>query len=498
MRVQDERTRFAEEFDLKPTVFADSVITVELPRNAARGRGNVGAFLLALNLLSRTFDKVHAVFPAGTDAHRHPWNLGTVDEVVDELSNTVDGVLRVGSPEHSDVVLSIGERPAVLGERQVVVRGSHWGAALDCELQGAGEGILGSLYAATMGAAQVLLHTLELAHAGYTPMSSFSFSLLDLLPSGATGHALPPLSLPETHLVGVGAVGSATVYTLAHLDDVMGTLHLVDNEKVDDSNRKRYVLTRRQDVEEMKVDVASEALCKSAIQAKPYAGAFASYAIDNPESRVNLLLSPVDSEEKRRGLARALPRRVINAATGGTTITVSTHGFGDGKACLHCLYLSEPNEVTREEMMAEDMGLTPDTIRRLVETNAPVDAQLVAQIEQKRGKVPGTWASYIGLPIDSVYAKAVCGDAELNLPTGNLIAPLPFISAAAGILLAVELVKSGHPALGPYTLDNYFRVDTRRQPNPAFRRQCAQEPSGKCICWDPDYLSVYSEKYDTE
>ena len=91
--------------------------------------------------------------------------------------------------------------------------------------------------------------------------------------------------------------------------------------------------------------------------------------------------------------------------------------------------------------------------------------------------------------------EAVCGEASLRLPFANVVAPLSFISASAGIFLAAELVKAAHPELGRWALDNYFRVDTLEHPNPAFRQLRPQDPSGKCICRDPDYIGVYSEKY---
>ena len=355
--------------------------------------------------------------------------------------------------------------------------------------------MFGALYAATMGSAQALLHTLGMAGAEYRPMAPFSFSLLDLLPHGPSDHVVAPISLPEAHLVGVGAVGSAAVYALAHFRDVRGTLSLIDNETVDDSNCQRYVLTRRRDLRERKVDVASEALRDSGIDVNSYPGVFASYVEDHPDERVDLLLSPVDSEEGRRALARMLPRRIINAATGGTTVTLSTHGFADGKACLHCLYLLESNQASPEEIMTADMGLPLDTFRRLVETNEPVDRDLVAQIERHRGAAPGMWAAHVGSPIHSFYVKAFCGGAVISLPAANVIAPLPFISAAAGILLAAELTKTGHAELGAYALDNYFRVDTLKQPQPGFRWTRPQDSSGTCICRDSDYIGAYSEKY---
>ena len=238
--------------------------------------------------------------------------------------------------------------------------------------------------------------------------------------------------------------GSAAIYALAHVEECRGILHLIDNEKVNESNLNRYVLMRRRDRDCWKVDVACEALGRTAIQPVVFRDAFSYYVKENG-AKIELLLSPVDSEEGRRGLARTLPRQVINAATGGTTVTVSTHGFNDGKACLHCLYQLAANHASREEIMAAEMGLALETVRELVKTNAPIGAELVSRIEVNRGVERGRWAGNVGEPINSFYVRAVCGEAELSLPHANVIAPLSFISASAGILLAVELIKSGHP-----------------------------------------------------
>ena len=461
---------------------------------AARNKGNTAAFLLALNLLSRTFERVHAVFPLDTAAIRHPWNLEMVREVVDELNDTVEGSIHIGAPKRSDVVLSIGGAPTLPGDREVVVRGSSWRAALNCELCSGGEGVLGHLYAACMGAAQVLLHVLDSMKAPYRPLPPFTFSLLDLLRSGEDVAMPEVINIPESHLVGVGAVGSAAIYALAHLEDLHGVLNVIDNEKVEDGNLNRYVLMRRRDINRFKVDVASAALERGEVHTAPHPDAFSRY-VKTHGADVNLLLSPVDTEEGRRALAKTLPRRVINAATGGTTVTVSTHGFNDGNACLHCLYPVREKGQRREEVMAKDMGLSLELIVDLVQSNAPIDAQLVAEIERNRGVEAGRWADNIGAPIDSFYRKTVCGDAQLRVSDANVIAPLSFISASAGILLAAELVKAGHPLLSKWKLDNYFRLDTLHLPNPAFRRLLPQDRSGQCICRDRDYIDVYLNKY---
>ena len=494
MSFRTENLRFADQFGIAAEAFSSPVVTVELRRDAAKRQGNTAAFLLAVSLLSRTFEKVHAVFPSGAEAPRHPWNHGTVSAVIEELNDTVRRNLRVEPPKRSNVVLSVGETPSIPADREVVVRGTHWRAALDCDLPDAGEGVLGSLYAGCMGAAQVLLHVLNMMDAHYRPMTPFNFSLLNLGSCGAADETPKPIHLPDTHLVGVGAVGSAAVYALAHLGDISGTLHLIDNQTVDDPNLNRYVLMRRRDIARWKVDVAAKTLRGTSIEVAPYRDSFANY-VDKYGRNVNLLLSPVDSEEGRREIAKMLPRRIINAATGGTTVTISTHGFNDGRACLHCLYMPDLNRASPEEIMAEEMGLQPEKVKELLRTNDPIGAELLAQIERNQGVDPGTWASATELSIGSFYVKAVCGDATLRLPTANVIAPLSFISASAGILLAAELIKTGHPELRGWTLDNYFRLDTLHPPQPAFHHIRAQDSSGKCICRDPDYIAVYSQKY---
>ena len=496
MTFREGNSRFADQFGIAVQVFDKPVITVELGPDAAKRRGNTAAFLLAANLLSRTFDNVHAVFPKGISTHWHPWRLNTIDAVIDELSRTVDKDLCCEPPRRSDVALSIGQDPSVPADRQIVVHGSHWRASLDCDLPGSGEGVIGPLYSACMGAAQVLLHVLHKMRANYRPMQPFRFSVLDLHIDGVEENDLGNLWIPEAHLVGVGAVGSALVYTLAHFDKIDGELHLIDNDQVDNSNLNRYVLMRRGDIDRWKADIASDALHGKDIRTYPYRGAYSEY-VEEHGGDADILLSPVDSEEGRRALAKTLPKRVLNAATGGTTITLSTHAFGDGKACLHCLYPLDLKRSSPEQMVADDLGIALEAVQNLLRTNRPVGAELVSEIERNCGVDPGTWAGHVGLPVNSFYVRAVCGDARVQMPTANVIAPLSFISASAGVLLAAELVKAGNQQVNGWVLDNYFRLDTLHPPQPQFLRLRGQDKTGMCICGDADYLDTYKQKYAT-
>ena len=64
-------------------------------------------------------------------------------------------------------------------------------------------------------------------------------------------------------------------------------------------------------------------------------------------------------------------------------------------------------------------------------------------------------------------------------------------------MLAAELVKVSVPELSPFVLDNHFRIDTMTNPNPDFREAKMQEPTGRCICWDSAYQTVYRQLFST-
>ena len=497
MSFRDKNLRFAQRHAIVPEVFSAPIVAIELQEEPARHHGNVAAFVLALNSLGRLFENTVVAFPQGTPLGANPWHLETVDEAVEEINLTVDGAVHTRSPRESDIVLSIGTPTTTAAKRSAFCCGTQWVAALDQALDPAGEGILGCLYGATLGAAQVLLHALDLAGASYKPMPPYCFNLLDYSSTPRGGPSLGSIDIPEAHLVGVGAVGSACLYALAHLPGLTGEIHLIDNEPVDEGNLNRYVLMRQSDLERPKVDVGTRALSGHGLAAVPHEMTYAQFARKHQKA-VDLLLTPVDSEEGRCALAKELPRRVINAATGGTTITLSSHGFADGKACLHCLYLPKTNKRSRSEIVADDIGLSVAEVEERIASNAPLEPRLVASIESHRGVAPGTWATYSGKPILSFYDAAICGEAALRLPTDSVIAPLSFISCTAGILLAVELAKLGSRDLKPYALDNYLRLDTLQRPNSAFRRVMQQETTGMCICHDPDYVDTYTSKHSKQ
>jgi hypothetical protein len=493
---QDQNHRFARQLEVAPEVFDQPLVALELPADQARRPEAVSAFALAANLLARLFTRLQLVAP-DAPLGPHPWRLDTLHQLCDELSSVTDGTVTWGNSGCPDIVLGIGAPPTLAASRSTFVTFNGWLAGLEEAADGTELGVFGALLAACYGTAQTFLHAVNAAGGRQRPMKPFRLSLLDY-GCGSTNAATPQhVDIREAHLVGVGAIGSAFVYSLGHIPTVGGKMHLIDNDRASASNLQRYALMRDRDVGGFKTDVAAEILRPRGLQAISYPVSFKDYVAAHTYD-VDLLISPVDSEAARRYLASCLPRSVLNAATGQSTVTLSRHGFADGGACLNCLYLQPRAYISTEQRLATDLGLPLAEVVDLLAANRPIDEDIVRRVERHRGAEEGTFRDWVGQHVQSFYQRAVCGEATVQTANGTLSAPLSFISATAGVLLAAELVKSSVPEILRFTLDNYFRVDTLHSPNPSFRERRMQDPTHECICWDRDYIETYREKYSAK
>ncbi len=492
MKESDNR-RFAKNLGVAADVFDRPVVTLQLPAGQEERPEAVAAFMLAANLLKRLFTKVYLAAPDAS-LGTNPWGLARLSELPESLVGVSEGEAHWGAPSRSDIVVGVGAPPSLEGERRSFFTFNGWLAGLEQDVGNDQPGICGALFAACYGAAQCFLHAATAVGADYWPIEPFRISLLTYDFTGTNAPMPKRIDFREAHLVGVGAVGSAFVYALAHLPGCVGVLHLIDNDAVDDPNLERYILMRKRDVTRNKTDVAEDALRRGGPRGASHPVSMPAFQAEHGYNQ-DLLISPVDSELGRRKLAAGLPRAVLNAATGGTNATVSRHGFADGKACLYCLYLPQIDEVTTEKRLATDMQVPLEEVEALIAANEGVSEDFVRRVEKNLGFDAGKFQGWVGRHIQSFYQRAVCGEAKVNTPSGTIVSPLPFISAAAGVLLAAEFVKMHVPEIGRFALDNFFRVNTLYAPKSVFRQTKPQDPTGRCICRDRDYVDTYREKF---
>lgn len=413
-------------------------------------------------------------------------------ELFGELSTFPDAALSFTAAEPLDAVLYIGAHDGKVVPSSVIIDFSDWAFSVDEPISArTDDGVIGPLLGACAGASQLFNHIARLYDIRRKLAVAYSWSALTL-DSDDEMTVPTPTSIPSAHLVGVGAVGSAAIYTLGHVPALTGTLYAIDNDTVGDTNLQRYALMRPGDVEQPKPQVASRALTRTGLKVIPIEKDFASY-VEVHGSSIPLLLTPVDSQEGRRHLAKSLPRRVLNVATGDATVTISHHGFADGLFCLHCLYLPSLVRRSNEEIWGEDSGLGHERVIELVTSNQGVTTNDIATVAAHIGRPIAELEAFVGAHIQSFYQAAVCGNAPMRVGGETLVAPLSFISAAAGVLLAAELLKLG--MTGVPADYNYFRWNVLGAPQRSFRQLRGPEPSRRCICCDADYVEVHRRRY---
>ena len=323
--------------------------------------------------------------------------------------------------------------------------------------------------------------------------SELSFSLLNY--STEIPQENPPLhsqiDIGMVTLVGVGAIGSAVIYTLKCLNNVSGTLEIVDADKYSDTNLNRYIIASESTTGKYKVDIAEDLLRKH-----PYLKVMKHQQIydifKETHHHIDTLITAVDKRITRFNMQSDLPRLVIDAATTDSCVDLARMEFGSKGACLGCLYLPEPRDDQLLHYISLNTGLSFERVKYLYDRSEGVNAEDIEIISKHMGK---NLRHCIGEPIESLYEHEYCGSSKIssNKDTEEaILAPVSFISAFAGVLITCELIKDRY--YPEFKVNNHFFIDTLKLPNPKLHSYIFKSPNCP-YCNDPVYLDVYKEKW---
>ena len=264
---------------------------------------------------------------------------------------------------------------------------------------------------------------------------------------------LHEFELADTYLAGAGAIGNGFLYALSHLR-ASGSLVVVDPDYVSAGNLNRCVWFSDADIDRPKatrlVQLASPRFPRLALVSK-VATLQEVGKQQAGDTWLKRLIVGVDSRRARRRLQSEIPREVFDASTTGVAECVlHHHQQPTDDACLACVYHETNSELTREQHIAEALGVelsdvkehhvSADAARRI---HARYSDRSTEQIE--------------GQAYDSLF-KALCAEGNL-LTTDNkqVLAPFAFVSVLAGAYLAIELAR--RLILGPTSHTfNYWRV----------------------------------------
>lgn len=323
-----------------------------------------------------------------------------------------------------------------------------------------------------------------------------------------TGARASNADLPEggdighVQLVGAGAIGQATLWSLSNVAGLKGSIDVIDHERTELSNLQRYVLTTRSDDDVRKTRLAAAQFPgRSAIGITEHPVTWAGFLAARGSHHLDLVATALDSAKARVEVQGALPRRIVNAWTQPGDCGVSRHAFRGEQACLACLYLPKGMRRSESEILADELGIAERVrdVAAMLELGGLVDIDFLSVVAQRKSKDLDSLRSLLGLSLREFRQKAVCG-GQLT-PAGDadttpVEVPMAFQSAMAGVMLAAEIVATAmpvrrKPVTGKSVID-LLRPAPKRLNVSILKRT---DGAARCICADPDYQKAYSRKY---
>lgn len=497
-RAATAASQLLEGFDLKAFehVLNGQVVGVAFDGEAASSTEGAATLDLAVRLIARLYPEI-AVLSLDEGGRATARNLFL-------LARSINPTIGIASARRAvTYCIVVGSTiPRGIKGRMVFAGSRGWTALLSrSNPVGSGPTSIpfGAGAAACFAAANVFRSIFADQLTGGEPDDDITMSLLDYGREDRDDLATTAIDLGEAHLVGLGAIGNGAIWSLARSPWITGRLHVIDHELVDLSNLQRYVLTEQADVGRGKVDLASRFLEGGGLEVVSHKAQWANYAAAHHDWHFERVAVALDTAADRIALQGALPRWITNAWTQETDLGVSRHAFVDDRACLACLYLPAGKVKDEDERLAEEIGL-PEArleIRTILQTNMPVSAPFVSRVALALGVPEEHLLPFVGQSLRSFHQGAICGGVVFRLTGGQrpvrAVVPMPFQSALAGILLAAELVKhAAGIAAAPMTST---RINLLRPLGAYLHDPAPKDPSGRCICNDPDFVAAYHRKY---
>lgn len=404
--------------------------------------------LMLVNLLARQFGVVHTVSLRASAAPAcerlrkvNPTLAGQFPEFLDHLAASVSGVegfLSTWAGEDPDLWIIVGPDvdPRAMKMPAVAVYGDDWTArattsgSLEISKPSSASWAFGCFLAGCLGAAFAFRVAAQGRHAVEVELSLWEEATRKP-PRGS-------VVLPNFYLLGAGAVGAAFMYCLAWAGDVQGRAIVVDPQSQSETDRNRLVSGEFSTVGADKVALIDRMMAHSDLKVFPNVGRWPDeYVLDasrqrpavlsasEAEDRYEWIISAVDRNRDRRGIANYLPRHVLSGSTDGLAAQTAYYSVQGEYECLAC-----------NHPVADLPGL-----EKLRVTLSNMSAVQRTEWMDRRGANPETRAA-----IDEFLSDPACGGlGEMELARlgreGEVDWSVGFVSVAAGVLLCANFVR---------------------------------------------------------
>ena len=420
-------------------------------------------FLDALALLSRVVGNLVVVLPECPskfenevrDYCSQAWRLGSLQVVRGDIRQF---------PTTTHAVLCIGAK-AGLAPLWTVINSNGWVARVSSGVSSLPSDFdqpnaLGALMAASLGVTEIFKRIYCVPHDIAPLLDKTEFSLFDLTTSPSRiGPPIPnEINLPDTLLVGAGAIGNGIALLMSQMP-FRGRVHVIDKQDYADENLGTCVLLSHSSWlkhpkasrlaswlrENSLLDVTGEkALIESAKAGETI-----------PNLAIDLVLNGLDDSGARREAQKMWPAILIDGGINEIGAAVVQHRLNaEDLACMQCWF--EPPKVDERVQQSSLTGLDIASLSNLDRLLTEDDIEMAA--EDKREWLRKNARE--GKTVCSIITEAALS-AKLGVDVDEGFRPsVPFVATTAAALVVSEAVKAllfpDEPVVSKFQIDSLF------------------------------------------
>jgi hypothetical protein len=445
----------------RPIALASSLVGRQIDENAyfnapvvLTGEADVLAtkngqwcFLDALRLLLRVAGVINIQIPTSARSMEPTVRMICKSVAYRSKVSIVIGDKGLGHAAQAVAILNVGHRSrSDLPWISISARG--WQAQISANGETLPVGLgsdnpISSLFAASIGVGEVFRRLVGIPCETMPPLGTFQASLYDFdseVP--LVGPALPPvIQLPNTLLVGAGAIGNGVALLASQLP-LCGKWHIVDKQAYGDENMGTCVAMENEGWVGVDKAVRLTQWLKENSELKVSGErAFIAEALGNAacrELRPLLVLGSLDDVSSRHDAQMAWPSIMIDGGLGALGASVVQHRLDDrGLACLRCTFSLPALDhvaVQRSASGLDEDSLQDQNRRLTIEDVEKATPDMREWLNEKMQE---------GKTVCSVVSEAVL--KQLGAPVSEGFRPsVPFVATAAAALMMAEAVKAIH------------------------------------------------------
>ncbi|HWY50625.1 MAG TPA: ThiF family adenylyltransferase [Chthoniobacterales bacterium] len=426
-------------------------------------------FFDALRLLMKmSVDRFHVLLPARSGLDKEVENL--IDEVAlksrpevriaDQIAESYDAILSVGTIGDPDRPLT------VVNSNGWIARVASTGKSLprDCSQFNR----IGALGAACLGVAEVFKRLVILNPEKGELHDYLSFSFYTYKEADAPGPELPKEVAVDVLLVGLGAIGNATLHLLLNLP-FTGSMTILDFQQYGIENWGTCFLVTPKDIDRPKIDAAKRWV-NGRFRLKACHQTIEDYLKTNAAVAPRLVINGLDNVSARRAVQDLWPDNVFDGAIGPVSAEVTVHPWGLDLSCLKCDF-PEP-EVIAEEQQIRATGLRRE---RLLDSQSSLTEQDIAAAAPEYREF---LSKHLGKPVCSVVSEGVIAMLSRDVLRPGFEPSVAFVAALSSCMLVTELIR--YVQKDQAVLETGFQFDVMR--GPQFGLHKAHARKSNCVC----------------